>query len=270
MNWRLTHTDLLFLVDTFIPESHDRERSVAAIEHDEGLIQGMLDNEQLFQRLMSDEEMLVRISPRLFFTVLLRQVQRDLKGESYTTERRSQQRVVLFDADEVGQLLAREPLREYLAAMLASFTRLRSVTVPVRVQRGIWHKYRISDLDVESLMRYAEALDEEVRFEPYRRIADVCLFLAGMFPDYIEANYRYPLTREPRPRVKGRLLRSLEDYERHGRAFYRLTAGHARARAEGLDGVLATLSEEFVLAEKPLAFLSSHYLNFRRYRLFEV
>jgi hypothetical protein len=172
--------------------------------------------------------------------------------------------------DRVARLLEQDPLREYLATMLASFTRIESVTVPVRVRKGVWRKYRANDLDAESLMRFAEGQEKEFRFEPYKRIADVCLFLAGMFPDFIEARYRYPLSRQVRPRMKGQLLRTLEDYEWHGRAFYRMAAEHERAKEEGLADVLRTLSDDFVLAEKPLAFLSDRYLRLTRHRLFEL
>lgn len=270
MNWKLTRSDLLFLVETLIPDSPDAEHSADTIEGDEILLEGMLDDERLFRRLMTDEEILARVSPWLFFAVLLRQARRDLQKELYTTERRSQQKVAIFDADQVADLLGSEPVRDYLAMMLASFTRTQSVTIPVRVRKGIWRRYRASDLDVESLMRYAEALDEEFRFEPFRRIADVCLFFAGMFPDYIEARHRYPLTQQVRPRTQGVLLASLEDYERYGQAFYRLAAKHPRAGTLGLDVILARLAEEFVLAEKPLGFLAQHYLGFTRQRLFEL
>jgi hypothetical protein len=37
---------------------------------------------------------------------------------------------------------------------------------------------------------------------------------------------------------------------------------------ESLDEVLATLSKDFILAEKPLAFLADRYLGFARQRLF--
>jgi hypothetical protein len=50
----------------------------------------------------------------------------------------------------------------------------------------------------------------------------------------------------------------------------RLAAEHEKARAEGLEGVLAALPENFVLAKKPLAFLSDRYLQFAKHRLFEL
>jgi hypothetical protein len=50
----------------------------------------------------------------------------------------------------------------------------------------------------------------------------------------------------------------------------RLAAEHEQARVERLDNVLTTMSENFVLAEKPLAFLANRYLRFSRHSLFEL
>jgi hypothetical protein len=134
----------------------------------------------------------------------------------------------------------------------------------------VWRRYRANDLDVEGLIRYAEAMDEAYRFEPYKRIADVCLFMAGMFPEYLESRYRYPASHLIRPGVKGRLLQNREDYERYGRAFYELAAEHERAEVGGLNEVLSTLSEQFLLAEKPLTFLANRYLWASRHQLFDL
>jgi len=188
----------------------------------------------------------------------------------YTVERRHLQKVVLFDANRVVDLLAQPAVCDYLAAMLASFTRIHSVTIPFRVRPGLWHQLRINDLDVDSLVRYAQLLDEGQRFGVYQRIADACLFLTGIFPEYIEAHQRYPQSGEPRLRVKSSLLHSLEDHEAYGRAFYHLAAKHPLARQHALEGVLETLSEQFVLAEKPLTFVAERYLALRKHHLFEL
>jgi hypothetical protein len=261
---------VLFLIDTLMPTTLDREDTAARFGDDKDLIQAMLDDERLFQRLMAEEEILVHISPWLFFTVLLRRARRDLEKEAFTLERRDRQKVLLFDTDRVVHLLEQDPVQDYLATMLASFTRVESMTVPVRVRKGIWRRYHTSDLDVEGLMRYCHSLDEAFLFEPYKRIGDACLFLCGVFPDHIDAQFRYPLSHQVRPRSRSHIIQSREDYEAQGRAFYRLAAEHERARIEGLDEVLATLSEYFILAEKPLAFLATRYLGFARHRLFDV
>jgi hypothetical protein len=266
----LSHNDLLFMVETLIPERTDKERLVELIKDDESFVEAMLRDEELFDRVVGDEEILIKISPKLFFAVLLERIRRDLEKETYTVERRHLQRIAVFDSDRVVDLLSRKQIRDYLAEMLASFTRIESFTLPVRVRKGIWRKYRFNDFNVDSLIRYCQAVDEDYRFRFYKRIADVCLFLAGIFPEHIEARYRYPLSGKIRPRVMGQSQRNLEDYEEEGRAFYERAAEHKVARAQNLDGVLSTLSENFTLAEKPLAFMSNHYLWFRKHELFDL
>jgi hypothetical protein len=266
----LSHNDLLFMIETLIPERTDKERLVELVKDDEDFVEAMLADEELFDRVMGDEEILVKISPKLFFAVLLERIRRDLEKATYTVERRNLQRIAVFDSDRVVDLLSRKQIRDYLAEMLASFTRIESFTLPVRVRKGIWRKYRFNDFNVDSLIRYCQAVDEEHRFRFYKRIADVCLFLASMFPEHIEAQYRYPLSRKIRPKVMGQSRRSIEDYEEEGKAFYERAAEHQVARTQNLDGVLSTLSENFMLAEKPLAFMSNHYLWFRKHQLFEL
>jgi hypothetical protein len=270
MRKRLRRHDLAFIVETLTPGTDEWEEMASRFGSDEAFAESVLADDRLFRRLMTSEETLLQVSPWLLFSVLLRRARRDLQLETFTVERRDRLKVPLFDTDRVIELLEHAPFLCYVADMLASFTRIESVTVPVRVRKGIWRKYRTSDLDVEGLIRYAEGLEETFRFGTYKRIGDVCLFMSGMFPEYIEAQYRYPLSQQIRPRMRGRLLTRLEDYEAHGRAFYRLAAEHEQARMEELQGVLTMLSDNFILAEKPLTFLANRYLGFARHKLFQV
>jgi hypothetical protein len=265
-----SHRDLQFVIATLIPERSDPEQVVDLLQDDEALLEAMLRDDRLFQQLMVDEEVFFSVSPELFFRVLLFRARRDLEQEVYTVERRGLQRVVLFDANRVVELLARRGVCGYLASMLASFTRINSVTVPIRVRPGVWQRIRVNDLDVDSLVRYAQILEEEHRFGVYKRIADVCLFLTGIFPEYIESRQRYPQSGQPRLRLKSSMLHDLEDHETYGRTFYRLAARHQMARLQGLEEILTLLSDEFILAEKPLAFLAERYLSLRKRQLFEL
>ena len=47
-----------------------------------------------------------------------------------------------------------------------------------------------------------------------------------------------------------------------------MAAEHEVASGEGLADVLITLSGDFILAEKPLAFITNRYLQFSRHTLF--
>ena len=269
MKWRLTQRDALYLVDTLVPGSGDRVHTADLIRGDEHVIGAMLDEERLFRRLMEGEDVMLNVSPWLLFMVLLRRTRRELELQAFTVERRNRQKVLLFDTGQVIGVLARDEVLGYLATTLASFTRNRIVAVPVwRGEVARW--YRTSDLNVVGLVRHCEALPEEARFDSYRRIGDVCLFLTGMFPEHIEAQYRYAASGGVRPQTKARILNRLEDYESHGRAFYELAAEHEMARAGEVDTVLRVLSENFVLAEKALAFLANRHLRFTRQALFEL
>jgi hypothetical protein len=104
-------------------------------------------------------------------------------------------------------------------------------------------------------------VDEFYRFSVYRRIGDVCLFLTGMFPEYVEQEG------DPFTALRGR-RRDVEDYERDGARFYQLAAEHEVASIIEVKDVLETLSAEFALAEKPLKFLSEHFLLTRKHTLF--
>ncbi len=265
-----SHRDLRFVVETLVPERRDPDHVIDLVLDDRALLDAMLQDDRLFQQLMADDEVFLSVSPQLFFKVLLLRARRDLERELYTIERRHLQKVVLFDANRVVELLSDPAICDYLAAMLASFTRIHSATIPIRVRPGIWRRLRVNDLDVDSLVRYAQILDEEYRFATYQRIGDACLFLAGIFPEYIGARQSYPQSGKPRPRLSGSLLHSLEDYESYGRTFYHLAAKHKQARVQGQDRLLATLSERFILAGKPLAFLAEHYLALRKHHLFEL
>ena len=268
MSRKRDRRDALFIVDTLMPLKANREQMADRLMADETRLDSMLDDNRLFDRLMKDENILLQISPWLFFSVLLRRAWRDLEREAFTVEQRDRQKVVLFDADRVAQLLAQEPVRDYLANMLASFIRIENVTVLAEIRPGAWRAYRTNELNVEGMLRYSQTLDHAFRFAPYKRIADACLFLAGMFPEYINDQHRYPLSGQVRPRMRSRLCQTLEDYEAYGRAFYQKAAEHELAKRQELDQVLTTLSQNFILAEKPLAFLTNRYLQFARYALF--
>ena len=258
--WTFPDSDIRFLIEAVLPERSDKNHLVELVRDDETFIESMLGHRLAFERVMAEETVMLYITPQLFFHVLLRQARKDLQQETYTVELRARQKIPIFDSHQVVELLGDAGMRSYLADMLASFTRVHSFTWPVRVRRGIWHKHRFSDLDVDSLIKLCQSVEEEQRFAVYKRIADVCLLIAGMFPEYAQPGAMVARTR--------RGERDLEDYEQEGRQFYQLAAHHEGAAILDLRDVLHELAERFTLAEKPLKFLSEHYLLTRKHTLF--
>ena len=265
---RLSEKDLDFLVETAHPEATDKLKLKQIIRGDEGFRNTFIGDEKVFRRLMDDEEIFLKISPTLFFEILLRKVASDLKEVSYTVEKTGTGKIPVFDTKDVVGLLTKEPLLLYLSEMLSSFTRIESYAISFQVREGIWEKVRFNDLDIFSLISFSEVVDDEYRFGFYKRIADICLFILGIFPEYAEHDYRYPFSGHLRPQIRGNVRISPEDYEKEGRKFYKLAAEHQAAKELDLFEVFWTLHENFQKAKKPLNFIAEHYLQYKRHKLF--
>lgn len=266
---RFSDGDIRFLVETVAPQLLDR---LNVIKNDVDLIQGMLNQEaeRVFKRivLMGEEDMMTSITTRFLFEVLLMKALRDLKMQSYTVEKTRFQKVPVFDAQEVAKFMANDKVVDYLADMLSSFTKTESFVVAVRLKKGIWRKFRFSDIDLDSLVRLCESVDEERRFALYKRAADLCLFILGMFPEHVTSDYRLVSNVETHRMVFRKLMRSAEQYEEEGRRFYKLAGLHKEAEILGLSETLCQLHENFNLARKPLIYISENLLRSKKQKLF--
>jgi len=265
---RLSQADLSFLVAAAAPEVRDKARLRRLLAEDDDFREAFLDDEKTWHRVAAEQEVFLRISPRLYFEVLLRRARRELDSLGHTIERTGGQKVAVFDAGEVVDLLSRRAVLAYLAEMLSSFTRIESYTLAFRVRPGVWRKIRFNDLDLDSLIRFAEAVEEDQRLGLFKRIADLCLFVLGLFPEYVRAKHRYPVSGQLRPQLLGRARRGPEEYEAEGRRFYGLAAEHPAAAKFGLSEVFSLLGGRFRAAQKPLSFIAERYLHAQRRDLF--
>ena len=263
-------SDLDFVVNEVDPAGANKDRLKQLVREDQDFRKAMVGDDRLFERVVSDDEVFVRISPALYFEILLRRALKDLERATHTFEREGRRSIPVFDSPRVAEVLGGPGVLEYLAQMLASFMRVRGYVVPVRVRRGIRRRVRYNDMDIDSLLRMCAEADEEQRLGFYKRIADVCLFVSGVFPDHAVYDHRYAGSRQPRSTPQSRHRRSLEDYEREGRRFYGLAAEHPAARAANLSDVLDLLRQHFAAARKPLTFIASQYLHSRQRQLFGV
>ena len=261
----LSDRDLDFLIETTASEVTDKGRLKQIIREDEDFRNTFTGDQRVFRRVMDDDEILLKISPSLFFEILLHRATDELENASYTMEKEGTMTIPVFDTDDVVEILANRSLLLYLADMLSSFTRIEGYALSFRVRKGVWKKIRFNDLDIHSLMAFADAVEETHRLMFYKRIADVCLFVLGIFPDYAERDYRYPFSRETRPRIAGKPRIAPEDYDKEGRKFYRLAAEHQSAKELALSDVFWTLHENLQKAKKPLNFIAEHYLRYRQH-----
>jgi len=266
----LAERDLDFLVETGSPEARDKGRLKKIIREDRDTRNSYVEDEKVFVKLMNEEETFMKISPTLFFEILLRKAARTLEKTGYTVEKSKAMKIPIFDTREVVELLNREDLLLYLADMLSSFTRVESYTISVMIREGIRENIRFRDLDILSLMKFSQVVDEKYRLGFYKRIADSCLFILGVFSDYAERDYRYPSSGRVRPHIRGRLRIGSEDYAEEGQKFYKLAAEHPSARDLQLEEIFWALHRDFQKAKKPLNFIADRYLQLRRDLFFGI
>lgn len=264
--WRQIHlsdSDLRFVVQAVATQRSDHDRVVEIVRDKPDILDVMLEDEQLFRRVSEDEQVLVRISPWLLFSILLRHAVRELAHERFTIERTgATERIPVFDVDRVTELLADPALRDYLVDLLASFVRTESTTIWYRSGRR-FRRRTYSDLDVDDMISLAGRVPPELRFPYYKRVGDICLFITGVFPEHVLPGHE-PGASVRLPMRWARFRRSLADYAVEARRFYGLAAAHPQAQTLGLAAVLSKLSESFELARKPLNLISDRYIRVQR------
>lgn len=124
------------------------------------------------------------ISPFLLFAAAIHRTAADLAGSSYAPERTApRRRIPLFDGGRLTAYLAAPRHRLFLADLLASFARISGGVV---LAPDGQHRRRWNDADPHRLAVLLDALPPAERPPVWRRLGDLALFLAGVFPDAAE------------------------------------------------------------------------------------
>jgi hypothetical protein len=207
-------------------------------------------------------------SPFLVFAAFVQQAAAELAAMDHVPERTGpRQRVPLFDAPSLRDFLGESARRLFLAELLASFTQVASGRYQVRAG-GRMRTRRFSELDPVRLAGLLDAVPPAERPGVYRRLGDVTLFLAGVFPDYAT-------TRALGPLDAGRLLRAarlpssqqehlastpaMELWEYLGARWYRAARDLAPA-ATARMAVVGEVADRFQQARRVLNLLADRYL----------
>jgi hypothetical protein len=264
----LTQADLRLLARA-VGVSADSVRGLAG---DAAAVEGMLADPRVFEAVFDPSswpasgapETLVLVSPFLAFGVAVHRAVADLAAMDYLPERSGlRQRVPVFDTPELRDFLGSAERRLFLAELLASFTRVASGRYRVSSRTR-----RFSELDPVKLAGLIEVAPEESRPGIYRRLGDVSLFLAGVFPDYSAAHAFGPvdvsrLLRCARVPVGERdglaAAPALDLLEYLGARWYRAALATAPVRTARLD-VVAEVAERFRQARRVLNHLADRYL----------
>ena len=178
-----TDNDLLYIIRTLLPENRKSSHMLRVLREDRDILEGMINDPALLTKINTDNDELLEVSPALLFAVLINAVRRDLKELRFTMEQDNRDMVAVFDSAQVQEFFEQPAIRLYLISMLSSFVKINSYAIPVRVRKGLWHKYRYSDFNIESLIRHIDLLEPDEQFSTLKRIADLCLFITGLFPE---------------------------------------------------------------------------------------
>ena len=265
---KFTEADLDFVVDEVAPGAQNKEHLKQLILEDADFRKALLEDEKVFNRLIVDEEAFLRISTPLYFEVLLRKSRRELETVTHTIERTGRENIPVFDTREVTKLLDQPGILYYLAHLLASFTRINSYRIRMRTPRGRLRLVRYNDMDIDCLIDFCSRAEEEERFAFYKRIADVCLFVSGVFPESASPPFSAVSVGGPRRRFGGGMRRTMEEYVHEGQSFYGLAQQHPQAQKLQLSDVFELLGKQFTWARKPLGFIATNYLHARTDQLF--
>jgi hypothetical protein len=210
----------------------------------------------------------VPASPFLTFAVAVHRSATELESMGHVAERTGpRQRVPLFDAPALREFLGSPARRLFLAELLASFTRVASGRYRVR-GGGRTRTRRFSELDPVRLAGLLDGVPDAEKPGVYRRLGDVSLFLAGVFPDYATL---YGVG----PSGVARLLRAaqvpaadqerlatapaIELLEQLGARWYRAAHHLAPVRTARLD-VVADVAGRFQQARRVLNHIADRYL----------
>jgi hypothetical protein len=189
---RLTDTDLRALVHADEVSAAGADARIRALRQEPALILDVLDRPATSAavlnlaggRARTLQDRFALISPFLIFAAAVHRTAGDLAASTYAPERTTPRlRVPLFDAGQLSAYLAPAGHRLFLADLLASFARISSGMV--RSQDSP-RRRRWSDADPARLAVLLDTVPLAQRPPVWRRLGDLALFLAGVFPDAAE------------------------------------------------------------------------------------
>lgn len=250
-------------------EPQDPEVFRTRVREQPELLPNLLASPRLFDAALGDDhgEISPRVTPFLVFSVLVHKTARDLDRAAYIEEWTGPgRRLPVFDVTPLRELLGNGANRFFLTELLASFVKLASGSMWVRTRRG-YRRRRFSELDPVQLAEMVDHLPPEQRPGGYRRLGDVILFQAGVFPDHTATHLPAVYQRERLAASAGvppeTALHDASDlwfHETLGAGWYRRAVETARMSAGAGPDHLLGVADQFGDARRFLNLLTDRYL----------
>ncbi|HEY2285436.1 MAG TPA: hypothetical protein VGH88_06800 [Streptosporangiaceae bacterium] len=268
---RLTDADLRALVHADQVSAAESDGRIRALRRQPALILDVLDRPATSAAVLNladghprgGPDRFALISPFLMFAAAIHRTAADLSATAYAPERTAPRlRIPLFDAGQLSAYLGQPRHRLFLADLLASFARISSgmVHTPGSPRRRRW-----SDADPARLAVLLDNVPLADRPPVWRRLGDLALFLAGVFPDAAERLVGSQTAASRLARRTGLDPEAAPDggapdlLEWLGAGWYRLAAAHARP-ADASAPELRERAEHFRPARRVLNTAADRYL----------
>ncbi len=265
---RLTDADLRALVHADEVSAAEADARIQGLRRAPALLLDVLDRPAVSAALINVPsaragQRFTLVSPFLVFAAAIHRVAADLSRIGYVPERTAPGlRVPVFDGPLLNAYLAKPVHRLFLAELLASFARSSSGVIVTHTAQGL-RRRRWNDLDLERLAGLLDALPEQQRPPVWRRLGDLALFLAGVFPAAIERALAGRLDPARLARITGLAVPPesgpAELLEWFGAGWYRLAARRATAPEES-GAALRDNAEHIHEARRVLNAATDRYL----------
>lgn len=227
--------------------------------------------DEIYGQAAIAEGRLVDVSPFLAFAVAVHRATLELASMNYVPEsaggQGQRQRLPVFDTPQLRDFLESLRRRVFLAELLTSFTKVASGRYVVRTRRGLRMR-RYSELDLVRMAGLADAAPDAEKPGIYRRLGDLALFLAGVFPDYVQQHALGPVDAVRLLRAAriandehDRLLSTpaIELFEHLGARWYRQAGELAPFRTEQIE-VVIDIADRYHQARRVLNVVAGRYL----------
>jgi hypothetical protein len=260
----LTEADLLLLAsESGTPVTPDELR------RSPGTALPLLDRPAVYEAVLGAEAhepgLMIGVSPFLVFAVAVHRVAADLTHQGEQRQAPwALERAGPPDGDQLRDFLGSLARRLFLAELLTSFV-APSEQYLVRTD-GPVETRRTSGLDPTNLARVLDEVPTTDRPGVYRRLGDVALFLAGVFPaqarrvfGQVQPEALLPVVDPARPEQRADAPPAIYLLERLGSRWYRAAYELAAVRSARL-AVVAEVADRFPVARTVLDQVARRHL----------
>jgi hypothetical protein len=224
------------------------------------VVHDLLEEDEVFAMVMERHGHPANVvSPALLFAVLAHRVARELRAADYVHDWAGpRSRLPVFDVEPLHEFLADPGRLSFLVRLLTSFVAPEPAPVPA------------NPMDLIDLAGWVDAALPDDRVTLLRRLGDLALFLAGVFPDRVGSAPLMPVDAQrlgktlemSADEILGlcsvtSLAPRLEAFDTLGAAWY--TA--VRHAAPSQPPVVSDIASRFSSARRVLNVLSDRYLN---------